>query len=65
MQWITYGPNGMFLGFFAVQGEARLSSQLASPGEIDEAAKQLKHQIDVAANRMKLELQKPPADPFG
>lgn len=61
MDWITYKRSGMFWGLFAVQGDGHLSSQLANASEIDFAADELKRQIDVAANRLKLELQRAPA----
>jgi len=64
MQWIDFEGESPFLTFRAVQ-DGRLSSHLASESEIDFAADELKKQIDVAAGRMKIMLQKRPADPFG
>lgn len=65
MDWISYKESGFFWAFYAVQRTGHLSSQLAHPDEIDYAANELKRQIDVAAKRMKLELQKPPRPLFG
>ena len=65
MDWIDFEGEAPFLRFCAVQRDGRLSSHLASVAEIEAAANLLKHQIDVAANRLKLALQKPPpADVF-
>ena len=64
MDWISFEGESPFMTFVAVQGGSRLSSHLASTSEIDHAAAELKRQIDVAAKRMKLVLQKRPADPF-
>jgi hypothetical protein len=58
MDWITFERRGFFPVFFAVHSDGRLSSELAHPDEVDCAAKELKRQIDVAARRMKLELQR-------
>ncbi len=64
MDWITFAERSPFVILEAVQAEGRLSSEFASAAEVDEAVRQLKHQLDVAANRAKLALQKPPKDPF-
>jgi len=60
MDWISFERRGFFPAFVAVQSDGHLSSELAHPDEVDHAADELKHQIDVAAKRIKLELQRKP-----
>ena len=57
MDWITYKEGGYFWAFFAVQSDGHLSSQLASDTAINDAAEELKRQIDIATRRMKIALQ--------
>jgi hypothetical protein len=64
MDWIEFTGDAPFMAFKAVQAEGRLSSCLATAGEIDYAASELKRQIDITAKQMKEALQKPPKDPF-
>jgi len=59
MQWIEFEGESPFMSFQAVQGDAKLSVDLATVKDIDDAVAELKHQIDVAAARMKMVLQKP------
>ena len=64
MDWITFKPNGLFCwSFYAVQGD-RLSSQLASPEEVDEAVTGLKRQLDAVAKEIKREIAKPRGSAF-
>ena len=65
MHWIDFEGERPFLKFLAVQRDGRLSSDLASESEIDYAVERLKHEIDVAANRMKMVVQKRPGTLFG
>lgn len=63
-QYVTFERRGMFPALFAVQGDGRLTWELASPGEVDGAVRELKRQIDVEARRLKMELQRH-VEPFG
>lgn len=56
MDWITFDRLGMFYGFFAVQSEGRLSTELADSDEIDHCVRLLKDQLDRAAAEMKAAL---------
>lgn len=58
MQWIDDEGDVPFLAFVGVQGDARLSVNLATTSEIDHAVEDLKRQIDEAARRMKRRLDK-------
>jgi len=60
MEWITFERRGSFPAFFAFQSDGCLSNELAHPDEVDHAVNELKRQIDVAAKRIKLELQRRP-----
>jgi hypothetical protein len=62
MDWIEYVERWPFVQFVASHGDGHLSSECSSAAEVEAAATELKRQIDIAANRMKMALQRD-ADP--